>query len=552
MATDQSRREVVVANLAMAFDLMVESWGRSLAFAVILLPVVSVGSRGLTTAGLLIPGLAAPVVVAVVLSALCVVQLVIVVLGFVRRGSGRKAAAWRVGNILSVLLSLGLYVETFAAVTVCVWRGSGQPVGAWGGLWRAESFYLWHVLRSVPVLDITGTVHWQEPVYAVAHTPTGLVLTFKVLVILPLLRAAISGYQLAVQAWTVSGSQVGVQTVGSRWWAPGATGAVVVGIGVLGFGVGFTWLTMHAVARDSVFNRWWMRTALPAMHASGPPSARWAAAAPSIVLLLVGFYLLHVVVFGTIAKADDIAPNARYLWATCIFIAAVGEIYGIVVWDTGLLMTLDQLGLGVRLPNPVKPPAVMEALVWQIVHMLPGPDITGTLHWTAPATLDGGFAGWVVLSLKVLVAATIAFLGFPLVRLAIIRMHYGPVIDVWTEALSTGGHLAKTLGWWDEPLASWGSYQTPRKGLDRAARVLAGQPKFTELGPPLQALLDALPDNDRPRPPPSARAEITSALLAFRARVLEVFPGAAATVDELPAWLAVQEAPAKPGSAGNR
>jgi hypothetical protein len=543
VVTNQSWREVAAANVAEAFADLVESWGGSLALTVVLLPVVGVVARGLTTVGLLTPGLAGPVVVAVVLSALCAVQLAFVVVGFVQVGSGRNAAVWRVGNILSVLMSLGLYVETFAAVTVCVWRGSGQHVGAWGGLWRAESFYLWHVLRSVPVLDVTGTVHWQEPAYAVAHTPAGLVLTFKVLVILPLLRAAVSGYQLAIQDSTVRGSRDREEPLRSRWWAPGVTGAVVVGVGVLGVGV--TWLAMQAIERDSLFNRWWFRTALPAMHANGPPAERWAAAAPSIVLLLVGFYLLFAVVFGAVGRADGILPNARSWWITgMLLFAAVAEIYGIILWDTGLLITLNRLGLGVHLPGTAGPPAVIESLAWQVVHMLPGPDITGTLHWTAPATVDGGFAGWVVLSLKVFVAGTIVFLGLPVMRTAIIRMHYGPVIDVWTAALATGGHLAKTLRWWSEPFADWGRYRDQRAHLDRAARVLAARPRFAELSPPLQVLLDALPANDVPRPPPAARAEITSALLAFRARVVEAFPEAAATVDDQPAWLAVQQTPA--------
>jgi hypothetical protein len=547
VVTDQSWRAGAAAAATEAFEGLAESWGDSLAFTVVLLPVVAVVARGLTTIGLLIPGLSGPVVVAVVLAALCVVQLGVVLVGFVRVGSGRTAALWRVGNIMSVLLSLGLYVETFAAVTACVWRGSGQHVGAWVGLWRAESFYLWHVLRSIPVLDITGTVGWQEPAYAAAHTPVGLVLAFKVLVVLPLLRAAVSGYQLVTQESTVRGSQARPETAHSRWWAPGITGAVVVGVGILCFGV--TWLAMQALDRNSLFNSWWIRTAMPAAHADGPSVERWAMATPSIVLLIVGLYLLFAVVYTAVGQADAILPNARSWWTTgMLLLAAIAEIYGIMLWDTSLLITLNRLGLGVHLPDSAGPSAVIETLVWQALHMLPGPDITGTLHWTAPAAMDGWVTAWVLLSLKVFVAGTIVFLGLPVVRTAIIRARYGPVIDVWTAVLATGGHLAKTLRWWNEPFADWGRYRDQRAHLDQAAAVLTTRHRFAELGPPLRALLDVLPDNDVPRPPPAARAEITSAVLAFRVRVVEAFPDAAAAVDERPAWLAVQQTPAQSAS----
>jgi hypothetical protein len=523
-----------MSGLLEFFADLAEWWGEGLTVIVVLLMVTSAVARGLTTLGLLLPGLAGLVVVAVILSALCVLQLAGVLVAFVRAESGRHGAAWQLANLILVLMSLGIYVETFAAVTACLWRGSGRRVDAWGGLWHAESFYLWHVVRSVPLLDVTGTLHWREPAYGLAHTPGGLVLAFKAIVILPLLQAAVSGYKLVIKHRTTQGYGEGLLFAGwtsprpsvrvSRLMDVGRVVGRVVVIGAVTYGV--TWLVLQALVGDSAFNRWWMRTALPAMQADGSPVERWAVTGPSIVLLIVGFVgLYRAVLFlqGTLSH-----PTWSWWEKSAALSAALAALYGVVLWAAGLLVVLARLGLGVHLPNTSGPLTVVEALAWQVAHMLPGLDVTDTLHWKAPITLDGGVTAWVVLILKLVAVGMILFLCLPVVRTAVIRTRYGPVIDAWSAMQQT---TIRTSGTW-----SHGAWELDDQVLHWAVRGLAARPRFAELVPPLQAFRNALPGNSADQLPASANAEIVAALTAFRIRVIEHFPGAAAAV-ELPHWL---------------
>jgi hypothetical protein len=160
--------------------------------------------------------------------------------------------------------------------------------------------------------------------------------------------------------------------------------------------------------------------------------------------------------------------------------------------------------------------------------MLPGLDVTDTLHWTAPITLDGGVTAWVVLTLKLVAVGMLLFLCLPVVRTAVIRTRYGPVIDAWSAMRQTA---LITSGTW-----SHDAWELEDQVLDWAVRGLAARPRFAALVPPLQAFRNALPGNSADQLPTSANAEIVAALTAFRIRVIEYFPGAAAAV-EFPRWL---------------
>ena len=531
---DSGRSAGAMSGLLDFFEDLAEWWGEGLTVIVVLLMVTSVVARGLTTLGLLLPGLTGLVVVAVILSALCVLQLAGVLVAFVRAESGRQGAAWQFANLVLVLMSLGVYVETFAAVTACLWRGSGQHVDAWGGLWHAESFYLWHVVESVPLLDVTGTLHWREPAYGLAHTPGGLVLAFKAVVILPLLQAAISGYKLVIKHRTAQGHGEGL--LFAEWTSPrpsawvsrlmdvGRVAGRLVVTGAVTYGA--TWLALQALAGDSAFNRWWMRTALPALQVDGSSVERWALAGPSIVLLIVGLLgLCRAVYFlqGTLS-------HTTWSWweKSAALSAVLAALYGVVLWLAGLLVVLARLGLGVRLPNTSGPLTVVEALAWQVAHMLPGLDVTDTLHWTAPITLGGGVTAWVVLILKLVTIGILLFLCLPVVRTAVIRTRYGPVIDAWSAMRRT----ALTRSGISSPEA----WKLEDQVLDWAVRGLAARPRFAELVPPLQAFRDAVSGNAASQPPASVNVEIIAALTEFRTRVLEHFPGATAAV-EFPRWL---------------
>ncbi|WP_433202313.1 hypothetical protein ACQP00_32120 [Dactylosporangium sp. CS-047395] len=421
-----------------------------------------------------------------------------------------------------------MYVETFAIVTACVWRAEGRPSGPFGGLWQAESYYLWHLLDAVPILDIPATVHWKEPGGPV---PAGLVLAFQLLLVPQLLRAAIAGYRFAVAGAAIRHTHYPAEEE-PRWWPKvlggGVSAAIVAGAAVA------TLLAVQTLASGSWFLRWWTGRALPWMHADGALVQRWAAAAPAILLLVGGLLLFGNVAFTAVGLSGMILPNARSWWTTTLVLfAAAGWVYGILLWDAGLLITLDRVGVGVRLPDSAGPATVLGALAWQIVHMLPGPDITGTLHWSQPVALDGVTAGAVVLSLKLVTVAALVFVALPVVRTAVLRTRYGPVLDVWGAGLAVSRHLYGVDERFDDTTNNWGGFEQRLAALREAGRAVSTLPRFAELKAPLQAVLEAAPE--RERPPAEEAGRFTVALLAFRASVTDAFPAASAALAERPA-----------------
>ena len=101
----------------------------------------------------------------------------------------------RAEPLAATLLVLGLAVGTFAGLTTLL-NEHGQlelqgrrvePDSAMLGV--AADFYIWHLLDSVPLLDIPQTIRWAKP-YEYSDSLSGwLLLAFKAFVILPLIQA---------------------------------------------------------------------------------------------------------------------------------------------------------------------------------------------------------------------------------------------------------------------------------------------------------------------------------------------------------------------------
>jgi hypothetical protein len=101
----------------------------------------------------------------------------------------------RVGPLAATLFALTLSVGTFAAL-MTVFHEHGQ-LELRGGrvsddpatmVGVAADFYVWHVLDSVPLLDIPATIRWKRPFEYSDHLSGWLLLTFKGFVILPLIQ----------------------------------------------------------------------------------------------------------------------------------------------------------------------------------------------------------------------------------------------------------------------------------------------------------------------------------------------------------------------------
>ena len=81
-------------------------------------------------------------------------------------------------------------VAAFAAATVAL-------AGGRAGLVRAERFYLWRLVDSVPLLELPDRIGWTEPNVLSGLNGRLLVLAFTVAVIPPLVRVVVAVYELA-------------------------------------------------------------------------------------------------------------------------------------------------------------------------------------------------------------------------------------------------------------------------------------------------------------------------------------------------------------------
>ena len=93
--------------------------------------------------------------------------------------------------VASALLVLALLTEVFTAATVVlVTQGAITAQGAnltdTDIYWRTELLYLWQFVHSIPAVDATDTLNWQPPYHLNGISGGSLLLSFKVLVLLPI------------------------------------------------------------------------------------------------------------------------------------------------------------------------------------------------------------------------------------------------------------------------------------------------------------------------------------------------------------------------------
>ncbi len=517
-----------------------EAWQSALAAALGPLIFVAVLARSVSTLGLLPGGLAGPVTSAVVLIVMCLALLGLFIVAANRSVSGQHRGAWQVVYRASVFISLGLFVETFAVITTCIWRASGVEVTAWSGLWRAESFYLWHLARSIPLLDIPGSLGWPTPAYGADHTPPGVVLAFKFVVIAPLLWAALGLYRLIVERSTDRASSKRLDEFGN---VRGPLVAAAALIGAAALGLAASWIFLQVFDAGSWLNQWWPH-ALHAMHADGPRIVQWTLAVPAVVLIAVFCFAL-LLPAGMLTETLEGLALVRSWWiGATMLVGGLAALYGAMLWVAGLLLELGRLHLKVDVPETVGLWQLVESVGWHIVHALPGPDITGTLGWTAPVTLTGAIAGLVLLVLKLYVAVLLVFVVVPVVRTATNRTRYGPLLDLWNSAidaayaLRTKPELSTRSAWDSEDwhLRERGSRSSDE--LAKSAQRVLQQGRFKSVHLATQSLVGTFLANghgDDVADEPDWR-RITEVLELYRERVFENFPACARMLERMPDW----------------
>jgi hypothetical protein len=108
-----------------------------------------------------------------------------VVISLVETGHRRSLLLAFLTSAAAVMVS----VEAFAALTAAMANRDAD-------LWAIERLYLWHLVDSVPLLDIPGRLEWAELPALPGIDGRLLVLCFKLVVIPPLVRVAVALYTL--------------------------------------------------------------------------------------------------------------------------------------------------------------------------------------------------------------------------------------------------------------------------------------------------------------------------------------------------------------------
>ena len=201
VAVLERRRRALLAQVDRFLDAEAErysqAWGKRLAQSTAVGLITAVVLHFAIVATLPHRGPLRTVVLSTILVAGLVLSVTLVVLYWSARyrpGSRHYALA-----ALAGALTAAVAIEAFSAGHLLLWRahavsGDGHP-----SLWHVERLYGWHLLNSVPLLSVPGTLGIEKPRLFGDHLSGGMVLAFKLVVLVPLIGLVVSCYRFAEQ-----------------------------------------------------------------------------------------------------------------------------------------------------------------------------------------------------------------------------------------------------------------------------------------------------------------------------------------------------------------
>lgn len=559
-------------------------WGLALAVAPVLAALAMVLARAILTVGLVPGGTGWAAVASALVAGLFLVTLAVGGLGLLRAFSRYGGERTQMGTTVSLIASFGLSVEAFAGASAWWWRHRGISVDAWGGLWQAEHFYWWQLANSIPFLGIPQALGWSEPAFAAAHTPPGLVLAFKLVVLVPLVRLAVSAYRAVLHRVRHESSEA--EEAPSPRWYPLRSGTRIAQIGpflmslvaVLA-AVGLTLLLSHTFDAGSQLNRWvlslldWILSTLAGvvdLEVDHPLAQRIVLAAVQVVALMAVVLLVLQAASALLEYLAD-EPGDTNPWAS---IAALGVgcltvAYTAAIWLSGLTVFLISVGAGgsePSLPDTRQFAPVAATFGWHIADALPGPDIPGTLGWTAPVQLTGPYAGWFLLAVKVLLSFSVVFLCVPYAYVRLFDVKCGAVIRFWISANDAATRIGKLLGKPDpQPRARWSPFSPSSSQLIHRVRHHAAEldrhkqlatiarhaRRAADAFPPELTLSQLDPPERRPGQPLGRKkrarlaasfdeAALARSLAAIATTLVLEAPDCAGALPQLPPWLVAE------------
>lgn len=255
---------------------------------------------------------------------------------------------------------------------------------------QAGELYLWETANTIPLLDIPDTIGWKRT-DAYSGTLVGaLVLAFRLLVLVAVVRVAVVGYEWAratywprqplvpAAAWATKPVQdKGI--IARACKKAGRAGLVVFPLVVV---TALSATTVHLVARAL------------------PPG--WALA---LMLLIAVAALVWVLLRAFRALPDRwIARPGAVVAARIAILVAAFEIFAAtsaILLGAGVLSTTEPVAAGNRVE------AAEAFYLWHAVNAVPALDIPATLEWRLDAELEGLASALMLLAFKAAVAVPV-------------------------------------------------------------------------------------------------------------------------------------------------
>ena len=414
-----------------------QRWAAATALSAPAMVGIWIAARLVATAGLAIPGPVGAVGAAVVLVAFALLAIAAAVVGPIQARGRHGAPPWDVASVAVSVASIGLFIEAMAAVSAAGWRVSGLPVSAWGGLGKAELFYLRLLAESIPLLDLPAAVGWRAPAFADAHIPPALRLVFMIAVIVPLLRIVVEGYRLVVDRVSQRAAVEWVDwnrfdrlfeapttsQVGARR-RRAALIFVVFLIKALLLGGAWYLACQQAFTPDSWLNERW-EDAIGLL----PFSFDRLTLVPQAIVLILAVWMVR----WLIDPLDHNPIDTRLRVATPIA-QTLAAVFGVALFLGGLLLFLLNLGVAGPATGPRPMDDMVATLSWHLVAALPAPDAAATLDWQPPVDITGSWHGWFALLPKILLLGSVILVWLPGIKIGTFRQRYGPVMEFWFAA----------------------------------------------------------------------------------------------------------------------
>jgi hypothetical protein len=319
--------------------------------------------------------------------------------------------------ILASAATVGVCTAAFAALTTLLIRhGVIDTVqGETPELTEVEALYLWHLVDAVPILGVTGALHWEPPVTLSDPSGGALLLVFKVLLLIPLVRVLLAGFRLVLATLVSLGSRspklplprrrTGLEVAEQPVTNP-ALKALLLALGLAGIllwtAAAFAVLEL-VVRRSSIVDDW------VDGHVPGTVQGFGLLVSTSWLPLALDVAGAWVVIAMAWAIADesmdiDVFVREHSRGSTAGVAGLVLWLFGLsVLGATAVTLTLLHAGLAettTQLSGTNEVGATLEWFSWHLVDAIPVLDVTNTLGWTIQVEYVDPWTGVVLVVMR--------------------------------------------------------------------------------------------------------------------------------------------------------